>query len=88
MPYINKLLRTYWEPELDPLLDKINSGIGSGELTYLLYKLAIKYTKVKGQNFHFLNETHGCMVAAAGEFKRRHLDVHEEGAIERNGDVT
>jgi len=83
MPYIDKNSRG----KFDEFLNQINKIDTKGELEYCLYKLMTIYMKDKEFKYSVLHDcTYGC-IHAGDEFRRRNLDVRENEAREKNGDI-
>lgn len=86
MPYIPKDDRKSFEPELTDLKDLMSLLTGKGELTYLVYSLALEYFKEK-KSYTTISTAISCLNDAAEEIRRRHLNPYEDKKIEENGDV-
>lgn len=87
MPYIDQKTRDELEPSLKPLLDKIGINTKKGELTYILYSIALKYLNTHGRSYQNISETVSSLADAENEMRRRILGPYEDQAIERNGDI-
>ncbi len=86
MPYIPLKDKNKFEPELKKLLDKIKK-LGKGELTYLVYAIALQDIKDKGKSYTNISSAISCLIDAAEELRRRHLNPYEDLKIKENGDV-
>ena len=84
MPYIEEDYRTKFAPMLDicPEIDN------KGELEYVIFSLMMKYMSNKEPRY---TELHNCVYATmhcADEYRRRYLDVREDAARAKNGDIS
>lgn len=87
MPYIDQKTRDELEPALKPILDKIGLHTKKGELTYILYSIALKYLNTHGRNYNNISETISSVTDVEAEMRRRILGPYEDQAIQKNGDI-
>jgi hypothetical protein len=85
MPYIKSVDRQKYDEALRALPSTIST---KGELEYLIFSLMRRYMVDKTWSY---TELHNAAYAAqhcCAEFRRRFLDLREDGARSENGDVT
>jgi len=87
MPYIPQGDRKKYEPWLGELREAMSIRTPKGDLTYLVYALALEFWKEKGASYTSISEAIGALNDAAEEMRRRHLAPYENKKIEENGDV-
>lgn len=85
MPYIEYRDKEKW---LGTVLSVPNmTEIKKGELTYILFKLAVKYIIDKGESYTNISCAVSCLDDAKEEIRRRLLNPYEDKMIIKNGDV-
>ena len=84
MPYILSEQRK----QFDELLDQFPPLETKGQLEYCMYKLMVHHMKSNNWTYSDLHNTTYAAHHCGDEFRRRHLDVREDAALERNGDIT
>lgn len=82
MPYIKKEDRK----KFNSAIDSLNPN-NSGELNYVITRLAHNYIKEKGLRYANMNEVVGVIESAKLEFYRKVVAPYEEKKIEDNGDI-
>lgn len=95
MPYIPKDRREIYNSMIDALAIQLNV-IGnndqlSGDMTYVLFRLACKLCHVPSggvSNFARMAVASSALSEARSEFRRRKMFPHEDKKIEENGDVS
>jgi len=91
MPYTKKKDRERYEPALKDLREKLAEEIGEeratkGDLTYILYALGIEYFTGR-KSYTTMSDAISCLIDAAEEIRRTHLNPYEDLRREENGDV-
>jgi len=84
MPYIKPVRKEVLEPLVERLAERCYNA---GDLTYVIYALAMKMSAALGKNYKNLSGLIGCMDCAKTEFYRRIVAPYEDQKIEENGDV-
>jgi len=84
MPYIE----TEKRPQFDRFLDRIEVIGTKGDLEYCLFKLMLVFMADKPRRFLTLSDATYAAIHVGDEFRRRFLDVRENAARKKNGDVT
>jgi len=87
MPYIAKTDRIFYEPELSKLKFKIDKDTKKGELTYLIYSIAIGYLNRKEESYENISNTISSLIDAAEELRRRRLNPYEDKKLTQNEDI-
>lgn len=83
MPYIKDFDRERYDTTL-AVLPNIRT---KGELEYLIFSLMQFYMHNRVYDYNNLHDTVYAAQHCADEFRRRFLDVHEDEALEANGEV-
>jgi hypothetical protein len=83
MPYIEETLREKY----DIILNQMPDIDTKGDLEYCLFKLLKRFMKTRAFKYSTLHEAVYSAMHVADEFRRRYLDVRENEAREKNGDV-
>ena len=83
IPYIKKEFRKKYSKILEQLPD-IES---KGDLEYCVYYLMQKYMENKEFRYSVLHDCTYAVQHCSDEFRRRNLDVRENEARDKNGDV-
>jgi hypothetical protein len=83
MPYIKQEDRKRYNLSLDA----IPTILTKGDMEYCVTKLMWRYMGSRVWSYSALHEAVYATIHAADEFRRRHLDVREDRAIEANGDI-
>ena len=89
MPYIDKKSKEKYEPLFEVLreiLESSDNPIPKGELTYLVYALALSFFKGR-ESYTNISTAISSLQDAAEELRRRHLNPYEDKKIIENGDV-
>ena len=86
MPYIDKKSREKYDKDLARLRKLINEQSSKGDLTYILYSLALEYFKGR-ESYTKISESIGSLSDAGEEIRRRKLNPYEDKKIKENGDV-
>ncbi len=84
MPYIPQSLRVRY----DITLNDLPVITGKGSLEYCVFKLFLNYMKDVEWNYKNLHDAVYGIIHAGEEAKRRFLDVREDEALGKNGDIT
>ena len=84
MPYITQEDRCKY---INTLKMEFPSDCKKGELTYILYALALKYIRAKGVSYTNISDAIGCLIDSAEEIRRRILNPYEDKKIKDNGDI-
>lgn len=87
MPYIPQELRTEFELALKGLEGKIGLHIKKGELTYLFYRMALRYIAMRGKSYDTISSAIGSLNDTSEELRRRILNPYEDEQREKNGDI-
>lgn len=88
MPYTKKEDREKFEPELKKLIDKIKKAeTAKGDLTYLVYVIALEYIKSKGKSYTNISSAISSLQDAAEEMRRQVLNPYEDEKIKENGGI-
>jgi hypothetical protein len=86
MPYIENYSRIKYDSILDSLAYHLNDSPNLvGDLNYCITRILTKQLDTK--HYEDYNAAIGVLECAKLEFYRRRVAVHEDKAIERNGDV-
>ena len=83
MPYISRDDRN----KFDEVLNNLPEMKSKGELEYIVFKMMKRF--MKSREFRY-TPLHNCVYAVmhcADEFRRRFLDVREDEARNKNGDI-
>jgi len=83
MPYIRRDRRNLY----NKILEQISAIYTKGELEYCIFKLMKIYMKDRDFKYSNLHDTVYAAMHCADEFRRRYLDVRENEALEKNGDI-
>ena len=83
MPYIKRDRRNQY----DKILDQISTIYTKGDLEYCIFKLMKIYMKDREYKYSNLHDAVYAAMHCADEFRRRYLDVRENEALEKNGDI-
>ncbi len=86
MPYIEKRLRTIYDPDIDNIIEKwwaLDTQRMAGVFTYIVYRLL----KCFSDKFWMRALGIGCLVCAILEIYRRDHAVYENEKRCKNGDV-
>lgn len=86
MPYIEKGSRVKYTI-LRGYLHTVPRIETKGDLEYLIFLLMKKYMETRENRYTTLHDCVYAAIHAGEEFKRRFLDVREEQALKKNGDV-
>ncbi len=84
MPYIQQSLRVRY----DKTLNDLRVITSKGALEYCVFKLFLNYMKDVDWNYKNLHDAVYAIIHAGEEAKRRFLDVREDVALGKNGDIT
>lgn len=85
MPYIDPMFRKKYR---DIIFDLSNISISSkGELEFVLFSILKLYMKDRKFCYSELHDTVYACQHVADEFRRRYLDIRENEALEKNGDI-
>lgn len=94
MPYILASSRTKLDQEINKLIGKMDEfdrdpliKLSAGDLNYILTRLAIGFSRIKGSNYQSFNDVLGAFEGAKLEFYRRLVADYEDTKIKYNGDV-
>jgi len=85
MPYIPQESRKDYDLALQDL--DFDEKAKKGELTYVLYVIALRYIETKGTSYTTVSDAIGCLTDSAEEIRRRILNPYEDEKIKENGDV-
>lgn len=83
MPYIAKQDRNKYRE----ILDQIQKIDTKGDLEYCIYFLMKRYMKDKEFRYSTLHDTVYAAIHCGDEYRRRNLDIRENAAMEKNGDI-
>lgn len=83
MPYIVKEKRDIY----DQVLNQLRIIETKGDLEYCIFKLLKIYMTNKTVNYSNLHDTVYAAIHAGHEYERRYLDVRENQAMGKNGDI-
>jgi hypothetical protein len=86
MPYIPQARRREFEPETTRLCGKLDSVEHKGDLTYLVYVLAIHSFKGR-PSYTSISNAISSLNDAAEEIRRRYLNSYEDKKRKENGDI-
>ncbi len=84
MPYINKSLRGRY----DKVLNELPVITQKGALEYCVFKLFLNYMSDIEWKYGDLHDAIYAIIHAGEEAKRRFLDIREDIALGKNGDIT
>lgn len=85
MPYIKQEQRTNLDPAIDQLVDVLPLD-DPAALCYAFYRLLIEYGE-RQPKWDTMSDGLKALDCAGREYYRRWIGQHEDGAIERNGDI-
>ena len=83
MPYIDKEKRGKY----NLIIDNLPEIETKGDLEYCVFKLMKKFMSTRKQRYTFLHDCCYAVMHCADEFRRRFLDIRENNAREKNGDI-
>lgn len=83
MPYIKQEDRV----EFDNMFENLPALKTKGELEYCIFYLMREYMDTRDFNYSNLHDVVYCAQHCCDEFRRRFLDVRENEAREKNGDI-
>lgn len=78
----------YKKPRRKAELDAGKAPVDTGDLTYLFFKLAVRYITLHGVSYEVLASVVAALENTKLEFYRRHVAPYEDEKIRENGDVT
>jgi hypothetical protein len=83
-PYIPKHNRLEMECALQEVAAKI---VTKGDLCYAIYSLGLRYIQDRTKRYTIISDACSAMSDAEHELRRRVLDIYEDTAIQKNGDI-
>lgn len=86
MPYIERHRRQNYEPYLSELKENMRWNEKKGDLTYLVYSLALS-SFYRNKSYTTISNAISSLIDAAEEIRRRHLNGYEDKKIQENGDI-
>ena len=85
MPYISNVNDR--RDEFDIILNNLPELANKGELEYVIFKMMRIYMKKREFRYSILHDVAYAAIHCGDEFRRRFLDIRENDAREKNGDV-
>ena len=86
MPYIKRSDKEPYDDHISALRDEMHA-CKKGELTYILYAIALGYIKNEGRSYTNISTAISCLIDSAEELRRRELNPYEDVKMLENGDV-
>jgi hypothetical protein len=86
MPYVDQLSRERYK-NLTKAIEKISDISTKGDLEFLVFKLMKKFMTDREVRYSTLHDCVYAVAHASDEFRRRYLDIRENEALEKNGDI-
>jgi hypothetical protein len=93
MPYIPEDRRQHYESALNHLANLLDMrDYEPGDVTYVIYSLMMRNVKgicagLRAPTFTRRTRAEANCLAAAKEFRRRHIDPYEDDKLIMNGDI-